>query len=55
MKAAVAVDDHDTRWLRWFRDQTSDRFVHGVVVHLGDHPRPPGDRLTALPLASLWS
>lgn len=54
VKAAVDVDDGDTRWLRWFRDNHDDRFVHGVVLHLGDRPRPLGDRLTALPIAALW-
>lgn len=54
VKAAIDVDDHDTRWLRWFRDRLGDRFVHGVVLHLGDRPLPLGDRLTALPVSALW-
>jgi uncharacterized protein len=55
VKAAVDVDDHDTRWLRYLRDKLGDRFVNGVVLHLGERPQPLGDRLTALPLSTLWA
>ena len=55
VKAAVDVDESDTRWLVYLRDRLGDRFVNGVVLHLGDRPRPLGDRLTALPIAALWS
>lgn len=55
VKAARDVDERDTRWLRYLRDQLGDRFVNGVVLHLGDRPQPLGDRLTALPLATLWT
>jgi uncharacterized protein len=54
MKAAVDVDDHDFRHLRMLRDRLGDRFINGVVVHLGDRPSAFGDRLTALPVSSLW-
>lgn len=55
IKLAIDVDDHDTRWLRWMRDQLGSRFVHGFVVHLGQKPRPLGERLTAVPVGTLWS
>ena len=55
VKAAVDVDDADTRWLRYLRDKLGDRFTNGVVLHLGDRPRPLGDRLTALPVSTLWT
>lgn len=55
VKAAVDVDSDDTRWLRYLRDSLGDRFVNGVVLHLGNRPQPLGDRLTALPLATLWN
>lgn len=55
VKAAIDVDSDDTRWLRYLRDQLGDRFVNGVVLHLGPRPQPLGDRLTALPLSTLWS
>jgi uncharacterized protein len=55
VKAAIDVDDHDTRWLRYLRDQLGDRFINGVVLHLGTRHQPLGDRLTALPLSTLWT
>ena len=54
VKAAVDVDEHDARWLAYLRDKLGDRFVNGVVLHLGDRARPLGDRLTAVPIAALW-
>jgi uncharacterized protein len=55
VKAAVDVDDSDSRWLRYLRDRLGDRFVNGVVVHLGDRPLPWGDRITSIPVAGLWN
>lgn len=55
VKAAVDVDDRDTRWLRRLRDAAGERFVHGIVLCCTDRPHPLGDRLTALPVSALWS
>ena len=55
VKAAVGADDSDFRHLRWLRDQLGDRFVNGVVCHLGDKTLPAGDRLTSMPATALWS
>jgi uncharacterized protein len=41
--------------LRYLRDRLGERFVNGVVLHIGDRPLPFGDRLTALPISALWS
>jgi uncharacterized protein len=55
VKAAVDVDDRDARWLAHMRDRVGGRFVAGLVLHLGDRPKPLGDRLVAMPLAALWT
>lgn len=55
VKAANDVDEGDFRHLRYLRDRLGDRFVHGVVIHLGRRPLAFGHRLTALPLSSLWA
>ena len=55
VKAARDVDESDFRHLRYLRDRLGDRFVNGVVVHLGERPLSFGDRLTALPLAAIWA
>jgi predicted AAA+ superfamily ATPase len=54
IKAARDVDEQDFRHLATLRDRTGDRFVNGVVLHLGQRALPFGDRLTALPVAPLW-
>lgn len=55
VKAARDVDEHDARWLAWLRDRLGDRFVRGVVLHVGPAPVPLGDRLVALPVDALWA
>lgn len=54
VKAARDVDERDFRHLVALRDRIGDRFVNGVVIHLGVRPEAFGDRLTSLPVASLW-
>lgn len=41
--------------LRYLRDRLGPRFIQGVVLCAVPEPVPFGDRLTALPLATLWS
>jgi predicted AAA+ superfamily ATPase len=55
VKAASAPRTADVRGLDVLRERLGDRFVHGVVLHLGDQVLPFGDRVTALPLTALWS
>lgn len=55
VKAAIDVDERDARGLAYLRDKMGDRFVAGVVLHLGRRPQPLGDRLTALPVSALWA
>lgn len=55
VKTAIDVDETDFRWLGYLRNRLGDRFVNGVVLHIGDRPLPFGDRLTALPISALWS
>jgi predicted AAA+ superfamily ATPase len=55
VKAAIDVDESDFHGLRTLRDRLGDQFRCGVVVHCGDHPRPFGPKLFAVPVSSLWS
>ena len=55
VKAARDVDEHDFRHLRTMRDQLGERFINGVLIHLGVRPTSFGDRLTALPVSALWT
>lgn len=55
VKASSSVNDGDERSLAYLRDRLGDRFVHGVVLHLGERATPLADRLTALPIGALWA
>jgi uncharacterized protein len=54
-KASHDLETADARHLAFLRDTLGDRFAHGVIVHLGDHTRALGDRLTSMPASALWS
>lgn len=54
VKAAMTVTRKDFKQLAWMRDKLGDAFVHGYVLSLHDTPLSFGDRLTALPVSSLW-
>lgn len=55
VKAAATVTSADFRGLRHLRDRLGARFRAGVVLHTGPETLPFGDRLTAVPIAGLWS
>ena len=55
VKAARSVDETDFRHLIYLRDLIGDRFVNGVVLHLGDRSLAFGDRMTSLPVSALWA
>ncbi len=55
IKAASSVTNQDTKWLKWLRDKLGDDFVHGFVLYTGDRPWSMSDRITAIPIAYLWT
>ena len=55
VKAALDHDNSDFRGLRLLRDRLGDRFRVGVLLHCGDRIQWVGDRLLAMPIASLWA
>lgn len=54
VKSSSTVRGEDFRHLAWLRDRLGDRFTGGIVLHLGPHSLPFGDRLFALPVSALW-
>ena len=54
VKASASPGDDATRHLRWLRDRLGDRFVVGIMLYLGEHTLPHGDRILAVPLSALW-
>ncbi|MFI6323995.1 DUF4143 domain-containing protein [Nonomuraea sp. NPDC050556] len=54
VKATASPTSKDASHLRWLRDALGDRFVAGVVLHLGDQSVSLGDRIQLLPMSALW-
>lgn len=55
VKAGSRPGASEARHLRWLRDEIGDRFIHGFVLHAGAFIQELGDRITAAPIAVLWS
>ena len=55
VKASATPRREDAAALRLLRDRLGSRFRLGLVLHLGPDSIPLGDRISAAPLASLWS
>lgn len=55
IKAAATVTTGDFRHLAGVRDKLGGDFVHGVVLYTGADRLSFGDRLTALPIAAVWT
>jgi hypothetical protein len=45
----------DFRGLRHLANRLGDRFRAGIVLYAGEQQLSFGDRLTALPMAALWT
>jgi predicted AAA+ superfamily ATPase len=54
VKAASTVGASDFRGLELLRDKAGERFIAGIVLYTGARALPFGDRLWALPIATLW-
>lgn len=55
VRAGTTPGWRDFDGLRALRALVGERFVRGVVLYLGDAVLPFGDRVEAVPIASLWS
>jgi predicted AAA+ superfamily ATPase len=55
VRATSTPGGSDFEGLRALQALVGERFVRGVVLHLGDAALPFGDRLEAAPLSSLWT
>jgi uncharacterized protein len=55
VRAGATPGQADFAGLRALQELAGERFVRGVVLHLGTAAVPFGERLEAAPLATLWS
>lgn len=54
IKSTSAPTARDALHLAWLRDNLGAAFVAGVVFHTGPRPIALGERLHALPIATIW-
>lgn len=54
VKATTSPGPRDIRHISWLRDKLGDRFVSGVVLHMGSNSFSYGDRLLSTPISTLW-
>jgi uncharacterized protein len=55
IKASASPRQDSARHLTWLRDELEDRFVHGLVLHAGRYLYELSDRITAVPICTLWT
>jgi predicted AAA+ superfamily ATPase len=55
VKADAAPRGDAARHLFWLRDRLGQRFVHGVMMHTGPRAYALGERITAVPISTLWA
>lgn len=55
VKAAATIDRRDFTGLEALREVAGARFHRGVVLYTGTEPLPFGQRMFAMPIASVWT
>lgn len=55
VKASASPKRTDAAHLEWLRDSLGERFLAGVVLHTGPSTFALSDRISAAPVASLWT
>jgi predicted AAA+ superfamily ATPase len=55
IKAAAKVGQADFAGLRSLAEDAGRKFVRGVLLYLGDHVLPFGDKLAAVPINEIWA
>ena len=55
VKSASSVSISDARHLVWLREQLGRRFIAGVVLHTGPRSFALDDKISAVPISTLWA
>lgn len=55
VKAGATAQASWFKWLRVMRNRLGVDFVHGIALYTGGNVAPFGDRLTAVPIDTLWT
>ncbi|MBO0803146.1 MAG: ATP-binding protein [Nocardiopsaceae bacterium] len=54
VKSSTSPGTDSAKHLRWLQTKLGDRFIAGVVLHLGTRASSFGDSIYALPVSALW-
>jgi len=54
IKASSTVTLKAAKHLAWLRDELGTPFMRGIVLHTGPMTFPLGEKLWAMPIATLW-
>jgi len=54
VKSSTSPGSDSAHHLRWLRQRLGDRFVAGVVLHMGSRSSSFGEGIYALPISALW-
>jgi predicted AAA+ superfamily ATPase len=54
IKASESVDPKDFKGLRYLQEKAGNKFIQGIVLYAGSQYVPFGDKLSALPIHTLW-
>jgi predicted AAA+ superfamily ATPase len=55
IKARATITGRDYKWLVKLRERRGSSFAAGIVIHPREQTIPLGERLWAIPIASLWA
>lgn len=54
VKSSTSPSADSSNHLRWLRDKMGERFVAGVLLHLGTRASSFGEKIYALPVSAMW-
>ncbi|MFH1253916.1 MAG: ATP-binding protein [bacterium] len=55
VKSSQNVSNNDFKGLKNFQNSVGDKFIQGILLYTGTTSIPFGEKLTAIPISSLWS
>ena len=55
IKSSNAPSQRDARHIRWLHDELGENFIAGIVFHTGQDIFQIEEKVTAIPISSIWS
>lgn len=54
IKSTETISDEDFKELKKFQNKVGKKLKHGILFYSGNMILPFGEKLTAMPISSLW-